>query len=164
MDAVKRVAIAIVAAAAVFLVAPAYAGQAFAGRVVHVVDGDTIAVLHDGREERVRLTNIDCPERRQAFGRQATYATSALTRDVIVTVAVDGRDRYGRTLGEVLLPDGTSLNRTLVRMGWAWNFTHYSKDPLLTDLEAQARAAQRGLWADPNPVPPWLYRKQRLRP
>ena len=101
---------------------------------------------------------------RHAFGRQATYATSALTRDVIVTVAVEGRDRYGRTLGEVLLPDGTSLNRTLVRMGWAWNFAHYSKDPLLTDLEAQARAAHRGLWTDPNPVAPWLYRKQRLRP
>jgi len=49
-------------------------------------------------------------------------------------------------------------------MGWAWNFAHYSKHPLLTDLEAQARAAQRGLWADPNPVAPWLYRKQRLRP
>jgi endonuclease YncB( thermonuclease family) len=138
---------------------PALAGQAFKGTVVHVADGDTITVLHAGKEEHVRLTEIDCPERRQAFGRQARAVTTALTLGQEVTVVTEGRDRDRRTLGEVLLPDGRSLNRTLVREGWAWQFVRYSKDRHLAALEAEARAARRGIWADPHPSPPWEYRK-----
>lgn len=137
------------------------AGEAFTGMVVHVVDGDTITVRRGGEEVRVRLSSIDCPERRQAFGRQAQYATTAMAIGKLVTVVVDGKDRNGRILGEVLLPDGTSLNRTLVRTGWAWHFRQYSRDHHLAELEAEARRGQRGLWADPHPIPPWEYRKRR---
>lgn len=71
-------------------------------------------------------------------------------------------DRYGRVVGEVLLPDGRSLNRELVRAGLAWWYRQYAPtDTLLAQLEAEARAAHQGLWSDPAPVPPWAWRKQR---
>jgi nuclease-like protein len=68
------------------------------------------------------------------------------------------RDRYDRLLAEVRLPDGRSLNQELVRAGYAWWFRRYPADPVLARLEADARVARRGLWADPHPTPPWEYR------
>ena len=75
-----------------------------------------------------------------------------------------GTDRYGRTLANVLLPDGTSLNQELVRRGHAWWLRKYSKDQTLARLEAEARQNSRGLWADPNPAPPWDWRDQQRNP
>ncbi len=92
----------------------------FTGRVVGVSDGDTITVLHKGKGERIRLHGIDCPEKRQAFGNRAKQFTSKLVFGNTVTVQVMDRDRYGRTVGVVLLPDGRSLNHELVRAGLAW--------------------------------------------
>ncbi len=80
----------------------------FTGRVVGVADGDTITVLHNGKGERIRLHGIDCPEKRQAFGNRAKQFTSTLVFGNTVTVQVMDRDRYGRTVGVVLLPDGRS--------------------------------------------------------
>jgi len=70
-------------------------------------------------------------------------------------------DRYGRILGDVFLPDGRSLNQELVRAGYAWWFRRYSNDETLARLEAEARAAKVGLWADLHAVPPWEYRRIR---
>ncbi len=94
----------------------------FTGRVVGVSDGDTITVLHNGKGERIRLHGIDCPEKRQAFGKRAKQATSRLVYGQTVTVRDMGQDRYGRTVGEVLLPDGRNLNHDLVKAGFAWWF------------------------------------------
>ncbi len=80
----------------------------FTGRVVGISDGDTITVLHNGKGERIRLHGIDCPEKRQAFGNRAKQFTSNLVFAKTVTVQVLDRDRYGRTVGVVLLPDGRS--------------------------------------------------------
>ncbi len=91
--------------------------QEFSGRVVGVADGDTITVLHNGKGERIRLNGIDCPEKRQAFGNRAKQFTSNLVFAKTVTVQAVDRDRYGRTVGVVLLPDGRSLNHELVRAG-----------------------------------------------
>ncbi len=74
-----------------------------------------------------------------------------------------GQDRYGRTVGVVLLPDGRSLNRELVRAGFAWMYRRYANDQSLNDLEEEARVAGRGLWADRNPIPPWEWRTMRRR-
>lgn len=69
-------------------------------------------------------------------------------------------DRYGRLVGEVLLPDGRNLNHELVRAGMAWWYRRYAQeDTTLAQLEAEARAARRGLWRDPHPVPPWEWRR-----
>jgi len=81
-----------------------------------------------------------------------------------VTVQPGDRDRYGRTVGEVLLLDGRSLNRELVRAGLAWMYRRYTNDQSLSDLEEEAQAARRGLWAGPNPIPPWEWRIARKNP
>lgn len=78
-----------------------------------------------------------------------------------VTVKTAGRDNYGRTLGTVLLADGRNLNRELVRAGLAWWYHYFSADSSLGDIEKEARAARRGLWHDPHPVPPWEYRMKK---
>ncbi len=136
----------------------------FTGRVVGVSDGDTITVLHSGKAERIRLHGIDCPEKRQAFGNRAKQFTSNLVFAKTVTVQVVDRDRYGRTVAEVLLPDGRSLNRELVGAGLAWWYRRSAPDDeTLKQLEHEARAAQRGLWADPHAVAPWEWRIMRKR-
>ena len=70
-------------------------------------------------------------------------------------------DRYARIVADVRLPDGRSLNREMVRAGLAWSYRRYSNDPELAGLEAEARAARLGLWADPHPVAPWAWRSNR---
>lgn len=134
------------------------ASTEFAGRVVGVTDGDTLTVLHEGHGEKIRLDGIDCPESHQAFGSKAKQFASELGFGKEVTVKTKGRDKYGRTIGEVILPDGRSLNRELVRAGLAWWYRQYSTDQTIGDLEIEARAGRMGLWADPNPVPPWDFR------
>jgi endonuclease YncB( thermonuclease family) len=133
--------------------------EQFSGNVVGVADGDTISVMHNGKAVKVRLQGIDCPEKRQAYGARAKQFTSQRVFGQVVTVIVSGTDRYGRTLGEVVLGDGTNLNRTLVEEGLAWWYRQYSNDDALRQLEEEARAAGRGLWADRDPVPPWEFRK-----
>ncbi len=126
--------------------------------MVGVSDGDTITVLHNGKGERIRLHGIDCPEKRQAFGNRAKQFTYNLVFAKTVSVQFVDRDRYGRTVGVVLLPDGRSLNRELVKAGFAWWYRRYApEDDTLKQLEQEARQAKRGLWADPHPVPPWQW-------
>lgn len=133
---------------------------AFTGPVVSVLDGDTIEVLHNQHAERIRLYGIDCPEKRQPYGKKAKQAASALVFGKEVTLETHGRDKYKRTLADVLLSDGTNVNHTLVKDGWCWWYRKYAPgDTVLEGLEKEARATGKGLWADPHPVPPWIYRK-----
>lgn len=92
----------------------------YSGQVVSILDGDTIEVLHNQRPERIRLSGIDCPEKGQAYGQKAKQATSALAFGKEVTLQTHGKDKYGRTLGDVLLLDGTHVNHALVKDGWWW--------------------------------------------
>jgi endonuclease YncB( thermonuclease family) len=142
--------------------APALDAETFSGKVVGVSDGDTISVLRDGRAVKVRLHGIDCPESRQAFGQRAKQFSSGLVFGQRVTVEVRARDRYGRLVGRVFAK-GAELNLELVRAGLAWHYKRYSDDPALAEAERAARAAKRGLWRDPSPVPPWEFRRSRTR-
>src|SRR6476660_9225709 len=117
----------------------------FTGKVVGVIDGDTVDVMHNGQAERIRLNGVDCPEKRQAFGSKAKLFTSEMVFGKEVTVQGYRLDRYGRTIGDVLLRDGTNLNRELVKAGLAWRYLKYSKDESLSVLEGEAREAKRGL-------------------
>lgn len=134
--------------------------EGFAGRVVSVADGDTITVLRGREQVRVRLYGIDCPESEQPFGRRARQRTAELVFGRTVTVRAQGRDRYGRLLGWVELPGGGTLNELLVAEGLAWHYRRYApREARLAQLEQEARAARRGLWQDPHPVPPWEWRR-----
>lgn len=134
----------------------------FSGLVVSVLDGDTLEVLNGHHAERIRLSGIDCPEKGQAYGNNAKQAASALVFGRDVTLQTHGQDKYNRTLADVLLPDGTNLNQELVKQGWCWWYRKYAPgDTVLEELERVAREGKKGLWADPHPVPPWVYRKVR---
>jgi micrococcal nuclease len=127
--------------------------------VVSVHDGDTLRAIDPAKiEHKVRLSGIDAPELGQAFGRVARDRLRELALRQQLVVHVHDRDRYGRDLA-TLEAGGRDLNRQLVAEGLAWHFTRYSDDAGLAAAEAEARAAGRGLWADPGPVAPWEWRK-----
>ena len=139
------------------------AAQTLTGRCVRVADGDTITVLTPAkRQVRVRLACIDCPERRQAFGKRAKQFTSSLVFGKQVRVHVVDWDRYGRAVGWVYVNDDDGrticVNRQLVAVGLAWVYRRYCRPPELLKLEEEAREARRGLWRDSHPVPPWKFR------
>jgi len=141
-----------------WLALPAFAAD-FTGQVVGIVDGDTIDVMHNGKAKRVRLYGIDCPEKKQPYGKKAKWFTSDLAFKKIVTVIVKDHDRYGRTIGEVILPNGKSLNNELVRAGYAWWYFKYApKDFDLKILQKASMELKAGLWADADPVAPWEFR------
>jgi len=126
------------------------------------LNGDTLEVLHGHHAECIRLSGIDCPEKGQAYGNNAKHAASELVFGKEVTIQTHGHDRYKRTLGDVLLPDGTNVNQELVKQGWCWWYRKYTPgDTVLKGLERDVRAGRKGLWADPQPVPPWGWRKRR---
>jgi micrococcal nuclease len=134
----------------------------YSGRVVSVLDGDTIEVFHQGKAERIRLAGIDCPEKGQAFGKVAKWATSSLVFGRTVTVQGHDTDKYKRVVAEVVLVDGTNVTQKLVEDGWCWWYQKYAPDDSVIEAsEAEAREGRRGIWALPNPVPPWGWRKSR---
>lgn len=134
----------------------------FTSKVVGVIDGDTIDVLHNGQAERIRLSGIDCPEKGQAFGQRAKQTASDLAFGKKVTIQAHGHDKYKRIIADVILPDGLNLNQELVSQGWCWWYQKYVPgDTVLEGLEREAKEAKKGLWADPQPVPPWEWRKRK---
>ena len=136
-------------------------GEGFIATVVGVIDGDSIRVLHNHQPEQIRLSGIDCPERKQAFGTKAKHATSMLAIGKHVTVQTVTKDRYKRTVATVTLPDGVQLNEELVRQGMCWWYRKYAPhNGRLQELEAVARSESRGLWVDKAPLPPWEFRSK----
>lgn len=129
-------------------------------RVVNVLDGDSLRVTHGDRELEVRLHGIDAPEYGQPGSAAARAALRKLTGGGTLTLTPVTIDRFGRTVGE-LHRDGEHLNRTLVAEGHAWVFRRFAEDPALLRAEAQARAAGRGLWSEPAPLPPWEWRDRQ---
>lgn len=135
---------------------------AVGGKVVAVKDGDTFEVLMDRKTEVIRLAHVDCPELGQAYGRAAKkFASDLCFGQTVLVQETDKRDYWGRMIGLVFLLDSTEVNRELVRAGYAWHFKRYSKDQSYARLEEEARAAKRGLWADPKAMPPWEWRKAK---
>lgn len=155
----KLLIISRAAALAVFLL-PLFA-YAFEGKVVHVQDGDTLTVLVERRQVKVRLASIDAPELGQPFGRRSRAELASMCAGRIADVVETGQDRYGRTLAEVTC-GAVYANAEQVRRGMAWVYTQYAPpDSPLYALEAEARATGRGLWSDRDPVAPWSWREAR---
>lgn len=142
-------------------------GDSFSGRVVGVSDGDTVTVLVRGHDQyRIRIEGIDAPEKKQAFGQKAKAMMSALVFGKDVAVEWSKKDRYGRTLGVVLV-NGQDAGLELLRAGLAWHYKQYQREQSPEDreryseAEESARAARIGLWAESEPVPPWEWRRSR---
>ncbi len=130
----------------------ARAGEGLTGLVERVIDGDTLVV----GGLTVRLAGLDCPETDQPYGREATAlaARLALGREVRVLPRATGR--YGRTIATVTLPGGRDLGLELIKAGLAW-----ARSKAYRAAQAAAKKARAGLWADPNPTPPWRWRRNR---
>ncbi len=133
----------------------------FTAKVIGIKDGDTIEVLYQGKSETIRLLDIDCPEKKQAFGQKAKQFTSDLCFGKEVRIERNEKpDRYQRTLATVFVGK-ININEALVSAGLAWHFKQYSNNKTLARLESIAIKKKVGLWADHNPNPPWDYRKKR---
>jgi micrococcal nuclease len=101
------------------------------------------------------------PGEEPSLGKRAKQAASELGFGKEVTIQAHGRDKYKRTIGDMILPDGMNLNQELVKQGWCWRYRKYAPaDTVLEGLETKAREGRRGLWAHPRPLPPWEWRKR----
>lgn len=133
------------------------------GKVVRVADGDTLTVrTATGEQTKIRLFGIDAPERSQAFGRKSQQSLADLVAGRDITIAIEDEDQYGRLVG-VIYRDDTNVNTAMLEQGMAWVYRRYNDDPEWIELETRARDERRGLWRDPNPVPPHEWRKRHLR-
>jgi endonuclease YncB( thermonuclease family) len=137
---------------------PALSWADFAARVVTVHEGDRLTIHHDGRNETIYLKDIDCPDLKQPYGKQAKLVTAAFVghRDVVVRGLK--RDKQGRVSAEVFLHDGRNVGHELLKEGLAWWRRSASSDAGLEVVEELARASGKGLWADSDPVPPWKWK------
>ena len=123
-----------------------------------VTDGDTLKLLVDNQQYKIRLAEIDTPEKGQPWGKNATKALSEKVFREEVRIGVIDTDRYGRLIGRIWL-DGRDINRELVAEGHAWVYRRYMTDHSLLEDEESARSNQIGLWSLDNPIPPWDWRR-----
>ena len=139
-------------------------GKIITGKVVGIMDGDTFKLLKmDSTTVKVRLANIDCPEKKQPFSTKAKQFVSDAIFSKYVTVQVLKKDRYRRLIANVFYGDSINLNHQLVKNGLAWHYIKYSKDTVLQSLEDQARKEKVGLWSDKNAIPPWEWRDNKKK-
>lgn len=144
---------------ALFFFAASANAATLQGHCVAVTDGDTIKVLVNKQEIKIRLFGIDAPEKKQAFGTQAKKYLSSRVFGKMVKLRVTGKDRYKRSIAWVYVGNH-NINAEIIQAGYAWYYQKYAKKyPVLGTYEAQARAAKRGLWSDPHAVAPWEFRK-----
>lgn len=157
----------LVLVATLLLVANPSAADTLQGRVVGIADGDTVTVLDDSNTQwKIRLMGIDAPEKNQAFGNKSKESLSALVFNEQVTVEYSKKDKYGRTVGKIMV-DGIDANLEQIKVGLAWHYKQYQNEQSVKDrlsyaqAEERARAETRGLWFDVDPTPPWDWRKQQ---
>ena len=127
-------------------------------KIKRVVDGDTVHVFYQDEVYKIRLTEIDAPERDQPYGNNSTEYLKSLLKEGMVDVDISGTDRYGRKLGR-LYWRGMDINRELVSAGYAWVYDQYVTDNSFYENQSKARNSKKGLWEDQNPLEPWNWRK-----
>ncbi len=136
------------------------------GQVIKVTDGDTITILDvNNVQYKIRLSGIDAPEKKQAFGNVSKQSLSELVAGRVVTVGYNKRDRYGRIIGKVLL-NATDINLEQVKRGLAWHYKQYEREQDVEDRsiyaqeEYLAQHDKLGLWVERNAIAPWEFRKK----
>lgn len=145
----------------------------FSAKVIAVFDGDTVLIKRAGSLIKIRLAEIDAPEvdhtgmgvqppnpqNAQAFGDASRRSLSDMVLGQQVQVNSQTTDKYGRMVAHLGI-DGLDVNAEQIRRGMAWEYSNFHSNKALIALQAEARQAQRGLWAQNNPLPPWTWRKQ----
>jgi micrococcal nuclease len=135
--------------------------QPFTAKVIGVKDGDTIEVFYQNTKQTIRLEHIDCPEKKQPFGKQAKQYVSTLCYGKMVTINHTGKkDRNKRLIAEVYI-NKICINKQLLQEGLAWHFKKYSTRTDYAALEVTAKQQKKGLWKDANAIAPWLWRKAK---
>ena len=130
------------------------------GKIVAVMDGDTVKMLtHENREIKIRLAEIDAPEKAQAFGQASKKSLSDMSYGKEAKAQCSGSDKYDRYICTIFV-NGVNVNNMQVSLGYAWVYRQYAtKGTKLYDAESLAKSMQSGLWADDRPVPPWEFRR-----
>ncbi|MDB0284727.1 nuclease, partial [Acinetobacter baumannii] len=129
-----------------------YCHADFVAKVVGVTDGDTITVLDAQKNQvRIRLANIDAPEKNQPFGSRSKQALSDLVFNKYVYIKESGFDKHNRMIATVM-KGNDPINRIMVKDGFAWAYKEYLNDPIILNLETYAKKNRVGLWQDPNPI------------
>jgi micrococcal nuclease len=138
--------------------------RAWMAKVVSVTDGDTIKVYNvEQGQVKIRLYGIDTPEKAQPYGKAAGKHLASLIAGATVEVESVAKDRYGRTVG-IVSDSETNINQEMVRSGYAWVYQRYCDKPFCDywlALENEAKIEKLGLWQEPNPVPPWEWRRKK---
>ncbi|MCI5218837.1 MAG: hypothetical protein D3914_06520 [Candidatus Electrothrix sp. LOE2] len=130
-------------------------------KLLNVIDGDTIIISFLKRERKVRLYGIDSPELSQHYGDQAKEALSGLLSGNDLEITIYDKDKYGRDIGTVIA-NGSNINEILIRKGFAWVYNKYCRKSFCDGwriIEQEAKKAKKGLWKNPDPKPPWEWRK-----
>lgn len=143
------------------IAASAFPAWAERGQVTWVTDGDTLWVrlARGGKPFKVRIDGIDAPEICQAGGRAARAALASRVAHRTVTVTTRRHDDYGRAVATVHLSD-EDLAGWMVGQGHAWSYRYGGEGGRYLKLEREAKTARRGLFADPEALPPRLFRKR----
>lgn len=147
----------VVASLLFFCSAPSYAQDLYT--LTHVYDGDTVELKSESGKFKLRLTDIDAPERNQEYGQIARRALSKLCKgsDVSIHVEIVGKDKYDRYLGK-LQCNQTDASLYMAENGYAWFNAKYSDNAAIRNAAAMARKKRLGLWNTSNPSPPWVWR------
>ena len=131
-------------------------------QVEKIIDGDTVYGLLNGKTYKIRLAEIDAPERDQPFGRQSKVFLRDLLKDGEFSADISDQDQYGRYLAR-LYDNGVDINRAMVSAGMAWVYDEYVKDKTFYLNQREAQEQKIGIWSKRYPAPPWEWRKARRR-
>jgi len=135
--------------------------QTYTGKVIGIKDGDTVVVLDSlNYQTTLRLAEVDCPEKSQAFGTKAKQFTSDEIYLKQIKYIVTDIDRYGRSIAKIYYDNNKYLSEEIIKNGFGWQYKKYSTSKLLAKLEEEARKNKRGLWIDPNPIYPSDWRRK----
>lgn len=136
------------------------------GKIIRVIDGDTVvARTVDNRKIKIRLSGIDAPEKKQPHGIESKKFLENLIYSKIVKISITKKDRYKRFIGMVFL-NKTNVNLELVKSGNAWAYRRYLKkmnkrlEEAFIKAESHSQYKKNGLWKEPSPTPPWLWRRK----
>ena len=129
-------------------------------KVEKIIDGDTVYASLEGKTYKLRLTEIDAPERDQPFGRQSKVFLRELLKDGEFDADISGKDQYGRYLAR-LYDNGVDINRKMVNEGMAWVYDFYVTDQTFYKNQQSAQQEKKGIWSKRFPAPPWEWRRAR---